>query len=124
MDNMSMLDTEGKLTPYLTMAKERGADNVQEIGPSNIVTAPWVRVKCQLGCFGYGRSLCCPPHTPTPEQMRQILDSYSLALLLHRHWQKGYNVAYEFNEMVVDLEISFFLDGYYKAWSMGSSPCA
>jgi predicted metal-binding protein len=119
-----MLDTEGKLTPYLIMAKERGVDHVQAIEPASIITAPWVRFKCQFGCFGYGRSLCCPPHTPAPEQMRQTLDSYSLALLLHRHWQKGYNVVYEFNEMVVDLEISLFLDGYYKAWSMGSGPCA
>jgi predicted metal-binding protein len=28
-----------------------------------------------------------------------------------------------FNEILVKLEIEVFLDGYYKAWSMGSGPC-
>jgi len=28
-----------------------------------------------------------------------------------------------FNAVVVNLEIEMFLDGYYKAWSMGSGPC-
>jgi predicted metal-binding protein len=29
----------------------------------------------------------------------------------------------ELNDLIVDLEIALFLDGYYKAWSMGSGPC-
>lgn len=55
--------------------------------------------------------------------MRQILDSYTRAILLHRHWQKEYKVVDEFNETVVDLQITLFLDGYYKAWGMGSGLC-
>lgn len=31
--------------------------------------------------------------------------------------------AKSFTEAIVDLEIKIFLDGYYKAWSMGSGPC-
>ena len=114
---------EEKLTPYLSMALERGVDHAQIIETTSIITAPWVRLKCQFGCFGYGRGLCCPPYTPTPEQMRGILDSYTRAILLHRHWQKGYEVLDEFNEMVVDVEKALFLDGYYKAWGLGSGPC-
>ncbi|MCX8110975.1 MAG: DUF2284 domain-containing protein, partial [Syntrophorhabdaceae bacterium] len=83
----------------------------------------WVRMKCQFGCPNYGMSLCCPPHTPTPEETRKILDSYTYALLIHRHWKKDYEVVKRFNEAIVDLEIKIFLDGYYKAWSMGSGPC-
>jgi predicted metal-binding protein len=113
-----------QLSPYLALALERGADHAQAIDTASIITAPWVRLKCQFGCYGFGRSLCCPPHTPTPEQMRQTLDSYTHALLLHRHWQKGSEVVQEFNEMVVDVEIALFLDGYYKAWAMGSGPCS
>ena len=71
----------------------------------------------------HGKSLCCPPYTPTPDQMRHILDSYSHAILLHRYWLKGYGIVDEFNEIVVDLEIALFLDGYYKAWGLGSGPC-
>jgi predicted metal-binding protein len=31
--------------------------------------------------------------------------------------------ARDFNQTLVKLEIKIFLDGYYKAWSMGSGPC-
>lgn len=112
-----------KLHPYLTMALERGADHAEVIETSSVVTAPWVRLKCQFGCPGYGRSLCCPPYTPTPEQMRRVLDAYTHAILLHRHWRKDRNAVDEFNEMVVDVEITIFLDGYYKAWGLGCGPC-
>ena len=118
-----MGDDVQKITPYLTLALEKGADNAKIIDVASIITAPWVRLKCQFGCYGYGRSLCCPPHTPTPEQTRLLLDSYTHALLLHLHWRKGYTVLQGFNEMVVALETTIFLDGYYKAWAMGSGPC-
>jgi predicted metal-binding protein len=71
----------------------------------------------------YGTSLCCPPYTPTPEQMRKILDSYRYGILLHRHIRKGYKYADGFNEIMVNLERTIFLDDYYKAWSVGSGPC-
>lgn len=118
-----MQEDQEKLAPYLQMARERGVDHALVIEPANIITAPWVRLKCQFGCFGYARGLCCPPCTPTPELMRGILDSYNRAILLHRHWQKGYEVVEQFNELVVDVERALFLDGYYKAWAMGSGPC-
>jgi predicted metal-binding protein len=111
------------LKPYLAIALDRGAHHAIVIEPSRIATAPWVRIKCQFGCPMYGKSLCCPPNTPSPEEMRRILDIYSRAILLHCHWQKRHEVVNGFNEMVVDLEIALFLDGYYKAWGMGSGPC-
>jgi predicted metal-binding protein len=119
----SMKNDEGRLAPFLHMARDRGADDALVIAPASIVTAPWVRLKCQFGCFGFGRGRCCPPYTPTPEQTRDVLDSYRQAILLHRHWQKGYEVVEQFNEMVVDIEKALFLEGYYKSWSMGSGPC-
>ena len=60
-----------------------GFTHVQPILPSSVVTAPWVRLKCQFGCVGYGLSHCCPPNTPTHEETRQVLDSYEHALLFH-----------------------------------------
>jgi predicted metal-binding protein len=42
--------------------------------------------------------------------------------LVHRRLPKGER-AKVFNETIVKLEIKLFLDGYYKAWSMGSGPC-
>ncbi len=49
---------------YCQKAMERGMDGAKVIDPRSIVTAEWVRMKCQFGCPGYGGRLCCPPHTP------------------------------------------------------------
>lgn len=112
-----------QLDHYLSLAREKGIDHAVVIETSKVYTAPWVRMKCQYGCFHYSRSLCCPPRTPTPEEMRKIIDSYSRAILLHKLWKEGARVIKSFNEGVVDVELALFLDGFYKAWSLGSGPC-
>ena len=99
-----------------------GIDGAKVIDPRSIVTAEWVRIKCQYGCPGYGNSLCCPPYTPTPDLTRKVVDSYGKAILLHRIL-KGGESGRSFSEAVARLEIEIFLDGHYKAWSMGPGPC-
>ena len=71
-----------KLSPYVAMALREGVDDAAIVETAKVFTAPWVRMKCQFGCAGYGQHLCCPPHSPTPEQTRAILDSYTRAILL------------------------------------------
>jgi predicted metal-binding protein len=110
------------LEDYCKKALEMGVDGAKRIDPRSVVTAEWVRMKCQFGCPGFGMSLCCPPRTPTPEVTRKVIDSYQKAILLHRRLEKGERSKL-LNEMMVRLEIEIFLDGYYKAWSMGSGPC-
>lgn len=107
---------------YCREALEMGVDGAKMIDPHSVVTAEWVRMKCQFGCPGFGLSHCCPPHTPTPDVTRKVIDSYQKAILLHRRLAKGER-AKIFNETLVRLEIKIFLEGYYKAWSMGSGPC-
>ena len=51
-----------------------------------------------------------------------MVDSYQKAILIHRRLLKGEKTKF-FNETIVKLEMEIFLDGYYKAWSMGSGPC-
>lgn len=111
------------LHKYAAAALAREVDDALIIETAKVYTAPWVRMKCRFGCPGYGGHLCCPPHSPTPEETRAVLDSYTSALLLHRHWRKGYKAVEEFNDVIVDLETAIFLDGFYKAFSMGSGPC-
>lgn len=111
------------LKPYLEIALKNEIDHAIVIETSKVFTEPWVRMRCQFGCFKYGKSLCCPPCTPTYEEMRKILDSYRFGILLHRHVRKGYKHVDEFNEIIVNLERGIFLDGYYKAWAIGSGPC-
>ena len=111
---------------FYKKAIEMGVERAKVIDPGSIVTTEWVRMKCQYGCPGFGMSLCCPPRTPTPEITRKVIDSYRKAILLHRRLRKGEKRAERaktFNEAVVRLEIELFLDGYYKAWSMGYGPC-
>ncbi len=103
-----------------------GIDEAKIIDPRSVVTAEWVRMKCQYGCPGFGESLCCPPHTPTPDVTRKIIDSYSKAILLHQRLSRGKGRTEKskiFRRAIVPLEIEIFLDGHYKAWSMGSGPC-
>jgi predicted metal-binding protein len=107
---------------YCKEVLEGGVDGARVIDPRSVVTAEWVRMKCQFGCPGFGLNHCCPPHTPTPDLTRKIIDAYEKAILLHRRLAKGERGKH-FNETIVRLEIKIFLDGYYKAWSMGSGPC-
>jgi predicted metal-binding protein len=111
------------LKPYLEIALKKEVTHAIVVETSKIFTEPWVRMRCQFGCAGFGETLCCPPYTPTPEEMRKILDSYRRGILLHRHIRKGYKYVSEFNETIVNLERTIFLDGHYKAWSLGSGPC-
>jgi len=107
---------------YCTKALEVGFEGARVIDPCSIVTAEWVRMKCQFGCPGFGMSRCCPPHSPTPEVTRGVIDSYDKAILLYKQVEKE-GRGKDFNDAIVRLEIEIFLDGYYKAWSMGSGPC-
>ena len=102
---------------YINKVKEIGAKDAKIIPANSIITAEWVRVKCQYGCGGYGHKLACPPFTPTPEQTRKILTYYNDALLIH------VNEMIDLNKMIFNLETEIFFDGYYKAFGMGAGPC-
>ncbi len=105
------------LEKYIKRAIELGAQECKVIDPASVVSAPWVRLKCQYGCQCYNTNRSCTPHTPTDEQMRKILDSYSSALLIRF-------IGHEkVNEVVVGLEKEILKDGYYKIFGFGAGPC-
>jgi len=111
---------------FCKRAIEIGIEEAKIIDPGSVVTAEWVRLKCQYGCPGFGESLCCPPRAPTPEMTRKVIDSYQKAILLHQRLpkrEKRWVRSKSFSKSIVRLEIEMFLDGYYKAWSMRSGPC-
>jgi predicted metal-binding protein len=107
----------GPFSSFLARAYELGAEDAVEVRPASVVTAEWVRLKCQYGCGGFGSNLCCPPYSPTPQQTRSALDSYSSAILVHA--ADGPAV----HAVVVTLERELFLAGYHKAFAMSSGPC-
>jgi len=110
---------------YIKKALDNGAAVVKIIDPDKIVTAQWVRLKCRYGCDGYGKCLTCPPYSPTSDYTADMLKHYLKALLI------TYNVKpedenrlwFQINEIVAEIERDMFLDGYYKAFGMGSGPC-
>ncbi|MBN1795718.1 MAG: DUF2284 domain-containing protein [Sedimentisphaerales bacterium] len=111
---------KAKLTDSQLCKAAKQKDGVLDtviINPSQVVTAPWVRLKCQFGCDGYGLCLVCPPFTPTDQEMRKVLDSFNRAVLLHCHPDA------EIKAIVADLERDFFLSGAYKTFGLGAGPC-
>lgn len=114
------------LEKYCVQAVERGATHAKQIHPSSVVTALWVRLKCEFGCSGYDKSYCCPPNTPTPERTRAIIDSYRRAILFHMEAPRTPDRGKRFKkyfDMLTGLEGEVFKDGYYKAFVFLAGPC-
>ncbi len=106
-----------RLTAFVKRARELGAIEAKVIAAETVVTAPWVRMKCQFGCSGWGSSLCCPPHTPTPDVTAGVIACYTRALLIHCAARTRPT------KIVAALEREIFLSGFYKALAFGSGPC-
>ena len=98
------------------MAMERGALAAKAVSPSEVETGAWVRWKCRYGCGCYDTSLVCPPHTPTPDETRRMLDEYHRAVLFEAPLG-------EVKEIAVALERDLFLSGHHKAFGLGAGPC-
>ena len=94
-----------------------GVESAMIISPSEVVMAPWVRLKCQFGCDGYGQSLVCPPFTPSSEQMRKVLDTYSRGILIH------FDSDADVKAIVAVIDRDIFLRGAWKAFGLGAGPC-
>jgi predicted metal-binding protein len=97
--------------------RKSGVIDVRIISPSQVETAAWVRLKCQFGCDGFGQCLVCPPFTPTPQQMRNVLDAYRRAILIHCLPDA------DVKAIAVELEQEIFLAGCWKAFGLGAGPC-
>jgi predicted metal-binding protein len=104
---------------FARLARELGADRAKVIRASSVVTAEWVRWKCQFGCPGYGKRLTCPPYSPTPEQTKCLLADYRQAVLMCADGDRHEQIT----SIAVRLEREAFLSGYYKAFGMGAGPC-
>jgi predicted metal-binding protein len=103
---------------FIKKAVELGAEEGKIINAGTIITAPWVRLKCQFGCGCYNSSYCCPPNSPTPEETQNVLENYRKAIFIHC---KGHVSV---TKIVVTLERIIFLSGYYKALGFGAGPCS
>lgn len=111
-------------------------EDLHLISTEMIVVADWVRLKCRYGCENYGKHLCCPPFTPTPQETRAVLSEYRYAVLARfeakpdvklppKHALKAMgNSVTRMQKTIADLERAAFLTGYYRAFGMNAMPCA
>jgi len=106
---------------FVKKAVELGADDARIIKTDTIITGPWVRWKCRYGCDGYNSSLCCPPNTPDYRETRELVDSYTSALLVHV--TDDIKRSTDLTAIVTTLERDIFLAGHYKAFALGAGPC-
>jgi len=115
-----------ELDSYLRKLEKSGATYTAVIPASKVVTADWVRLKCQYGCDAYGTRLTCPPYSPPPSVTRGML----------RHFDRGIFAAFRVSgtesersmrrtmrKSLAAVERDLFLDGYYSAFAMAFGPC-
>ena len=110
------------LTHLCQLAIKLGARDAQVIDVDEVAVGNWVRMKCQYGCARYGKKLTCPPHTPTPDEFRRVLDGYNLAILLRFEPQTRDDFKIP-TTVVAQLERETFLMGYHSAFGLGFSTC-
>jgi predicted metal-binding protein len=121
------------LDRLLEKSRRYGLDRVIPFSVDNIIVEEWVHLKCRYGCSKYNTNWCCPPATPNPGKVRNILAEYSLALLLvgsakcpdfYRDNQRKRAMQVRCWKGTVSLERTLFLSGYYKAFSLVGECCA
>ena len=68
---------------FLTkLALEKGAAEAKIIPTSKVVVEDRVVLKCKIGCNHYGKTLACPPYTPSAKEFRKIVNEYSYAMFM------------------------------------------
>ena len=78
-----MAQTEADKFQFLIkIALESGATEAKIIPTSKVVVEDRVVLKCKVGCNHYGKTLACPPYTPSAEQFRKIVSEYSYAMFM------------------------------------------
>ena len=64
------------------LALEMGASDAKIIPANKVVVEDRVVLKCKVGCAHYGKTLACPPYTPSAEEFRKIVSEYSYAMFM------------------------------------------
>lgn len=105
------------------MALAAGAAVAEVIPAHRVVTGDWVRLKCQFGCSGYNRRLCCPPRTPTSEQTRRVIAEYRLAVIWAFDAPGSGRPSTRWLKLPAHIERAAFLEGRHKALGFGAGPC-
>jgi predicted metal-binding protein/predicted O-methyltransferase YrrM len=95
-----------------------GFDFARILKTQEIAFEPWVELKCEFGCSRHGKSLTCPPHSPNPGKMQEILSSYTHALIV-----QSTPPSKQSHQRLLDLEKYFLIHGHPEALAFGAGPC-
>lgn len=79
---MSSENGAEKFQFLVKLALEKGAADAKIIPTTKVVVEDRVVLKCKVGCNHYGKTLACPPYTPTAEEFRKIVSEYSYAMFM------------------------------------------
>ncbi len=74
--------TAEKYQFLVKLALEKGAADAKIIPANQVIVEDRVVLKCKIGCIHYGKTLACPPYTPTAEEFRKIVGEYSYAMFM------------------------------------------
>jgi len=76
-------ELESHLQDYVTLIKEKGADDARIVSARDIPQDPRVILKCSSPkCPFYGRSGSCPPHcSGSFQQAKEYMDAYNWAIV-------------------------------------------
>jgi len=116
MIELGVMKEKDDFSRFCDLAVKLGAVDAKAIRADQVVVREWVRWKCRFGCNSYGRSLMCPPYTPTPQETRALLKEYKYALLFRFKPSTPKSLA-------VELERRIFLEGYPAALAFSSGSC-
>ena len=79
------MKSEAELTTFVfikDLALELGASAAKVVPANEIVIENRVVLKCRVCCKHYGKTLMCPPYSPSVDDFRKVLSEYSYALVL------------------------------------------
>jgi predicted metal-binding protein len=71
-----------KYSFLVKLALDNGAADAKIIPAAKVVVEDRVVLKCKIGCNNYGKTLACPPYTPSAEEFRKIVSEYSYAMFM------------------------------------------
>jgi predicted metal-binding protein len=119
------------LAVFRDMAKEQGAEIIEQIYTDEIVTDFRTTYKC-MTCLKYGKKPTCPPNIPDFDYFNRLINSYKYGLLVGKSYR--YSDEEEFKrireesgprvqEILLTLERQAFKRNYYWAISFIGGSC-
>jgi predicted metal-binding protein len=79
---MAYKSDDEKYQFLVKLALDSGAADAKIIPAAKVVVEDRVVLKCKIGCNNYGKTLACPPFTPSAEEFRKIVSEYSYAMFM------------------------------------------